>query len=151
MHCKDVRTHFLDLAAGAGPADDSLAAHLRLCAACERELESLRSTMAVLDEWQAPADVSPYFMTRLRARMHDEEAPASGWLLWVRKPVLAAAMTMVMIAAGGVSLLRVGAPDISQADMPRVGSAVADLQYLDKNNDLLADFELLDEVDIHNR
>ena len=35
------------------------------------ELASLQQTMGLLDEWQAP-EPSPYFATRLQARMREE-------------------------------------------------------------------------------
>ena len=37
----------------------------------------MNKTMALLDEWKAPEDTSPYFMTRLKARMREEAAEGS--------------------------------------------------------------------------
>jgi hypothetical protein len=154
MNCKDVRSHFPDLIAGDG-ADERIAEHLRSCASCASEVNSLRRTLSMLDEWEAPAEVSPYFMTRLRARIREEEdaAPARGWLMWVRKPVLAATMAVLLVAAGGLSMLRTGGnPQPIPAESPVLtGSAVADLQYLEGNTDLLTEFELLDELDVQNQ
>jgi hypothetical protein len=40
--------------------------------------------MALLDTWEAP-EPSPYFLTRLDARMREErEAAPAGWLGWRR-------------------------------------------------------------------
>ncbi len=154
MNCKDVRARFFDLVSGE-PVPAHIAEHLPSCPECARELESLRSTLAVLDEWKAPEDVSPYFMTRLMARVR-EESPArqTGWFFaWIRKPALAASLAVVMAAAGGMSMLRVGntterAQRVrTQAEVQaRVGTAVSDLQYLEGHNDLLAEFELLDDM-----
>ena len=52
--------------------------------------------MALLDQWQAP-EPSPYFDVRLQARLREEMAkPQAGWLAWFRRPVLAAALTVLM-------------------------------------------------------
>jgi hypothetical protein len=154
MNCKDVRAHFFDLASGE-PVPAQVAGHVPACAECARELESLRATLAALDEWKAPADVSPYFMTRLMARVRAESpAPAGGWFFaWVRKPALAASLAVVLVAAGGMSMLHVGnttdrarrARTTAEAQV-RVGTAVSDLQFLEGHNDLMAEFELLDDM-----
>ena len=56
--------------------------------------------MGLLDEWQAP-EPSPYFSTRLQARMREEIAVARArdWLAWLRRPSLAA-VAAVLIAVG---------------------------------------------------
>src|SRR5438309_6173937 len=97
MNCKDAREQLFDLAApGAGKAQDAAARHVAECAACAAELNSLRQTMALLDEWRAP-EPSPYFDVRLQARLREEIAkPQAGWLAWFRRPLLAAALTVLM-------------------------------------------------------
>ena len=151
MNCKEVRNQLLDLAgeAGTSPAMDE---HVKSCAACAAELKSLRATMSLLDEWTAPADTSPYFMTRLRARLDDEPAPAWGWLQWFRKPALALSMAALM--AVSISLFYGGSVDKAgsssapqQVQVLKPGTAVADLQFLDRNHEVLADFDLLDDLD----
>lgn len=153
MNCKEFRDHLLDLAAGE-PGDARLREHLGACSACAAELDSLRKTMALLDEWKAPADTSPYFYTRLRARMR-EEAPAAGWLGWLRKPALALTMAgLVIISIGlfqGGRDLNTGTTSEVTRVAARPGTAVGDLQDLDKNHDLLANFELLDVLDNQSR
>src|ERR1039458_9485760 len=70
--------------------------HLAGCGACTGKLEEFRQTMALLDQWQAP-EPSPYFDVRLQARLREEMAkPQAGWLAWFRRPVLAAALTVLM-------------------------------------------------------
>jgi hypothetical protein len=154
MNCKDVRAHFFDLVSGE-PVPANVAGHMPSCPECTRELDSLRSTLAMMDEWKAPADVSPYFMTRLMARVREESpAPAVSWFwAWMRRPVLAATLAIMLVAAGGMSMLRVGnttdrARQVrTQADVQmRVGTAVSDLQFLEGHNDLMAEFELLDDM-----
>ncbi len=55
--------------------------------------------MGLLDEWQAP-EPSPYFATRLQARMREEMlSPRRDWFAWLRRPALAA-VAAVLIAVG---------------------------------------------------
>ncbi len=142
MTCNEFRDQLLDLVTVEGHGDAR--AHADACGSCAAELASMRQTMSLLDEWAAPADTSPYFMTRLRARMNEEQAPARGLLAWFRNPALAVAMMLIMVLS--IGLMRLGTPeDTSTANLvaPK-GTPVGDLQYLDKNHDLLADFEMLD-------
>jgi len=141
MNCNEFRDQLMDLAAAEGPSEAR--AHADACGGCAAELASLRQTMALLDEWTAPADTSPYFMTRLRARMNEEQAPARGWLSWFRNPALAVAMMLIMVLS--IGLMRLGsAGDDKPGVVAAKGTPVGDLQYLDKNHDLLADFDMLD-------
>ncbi len=126
--------------------------HLRSCAACAGELASLRETMTLLDEWQAP-EPSPYFNTRLMARMRAEAAtPAPGLFAWLRRPV--AAVAAAVLIALGVSLLEMDrfnqehntlANNDGVVRVSAPGTPVGDLQYLDKNADLFSEFDALDD------
>ena len=143
MTCKDFRDQLMELASQPeSPAEAR--AHADACSGCAAELASFRQTMAMLDEWTAPADTSPYFMTRLRARMNEEQAPARGWLSFFRNPALAVAMMVIMVLS--IGLMRWGSPSNvpNEKVLAQKGTPVGDLQYLDKNHDLLADFEMLD-------
>ncbi len=158
MNCKQLHDSLFDLAqAPTGAAADSplvpkeAQEHLRSCAACSAELESLRRTMSVLDEWKAP-EPSPYFDSRLRARLRDEDTNGPGLLKFLRRPALAAAFTLLFVA--GVFLFQGGQPLTPPAPpagggTPAVASsgAVSDLETLDSNYELYADFELLDEME----
>jgi len=152
MKCNEFRNHLLDLV-NAEPSGE-YGEHLRACAACAAELASFRRTLAVLDEWKAPADTSPYFYTRLHARLREEEARPAGWLAWLPKPALAVSLVVLMMA--GIGLFEGGSkvtqpPLVSQQAVTiQPGTAVGDLQYLDKNHELLADFDLLDELNTQN-
>ncbi|MGH9521802.1 MAG: hypothetical protein ACRD3E_04645 [Terriglobales bacterium] len=151
MNCNEFRDHVLDAVSDGAPAEAR--AHADACAGCAAEVHSLRATMNLLDEWTAPADASPYFMTRLRARMHEEKAaPARSWLQWFRNPALAVAMMLLMVLS--VSLFRSGSSDSEPAaqhtdlaKLAKPGTAVGDLMDLDKNHDILNDFDLLDDLD----
>jgi anti-sigma factor RsiW len=149
MNCERIRDAMLDALQGTASAE--LEEHVRACPACAREWEGLQKTSALLDEWKAPG-VSPYFDSRLRARLREQAALPAGWWEWLRRPALAAAF--VLLLAVGVGLLLPGAPEqVAQAPaQPQVraqaASAVSDLQALDQNQDLYADFDLLDELPV---
>jgi hypothetical protein len=138
-----------DLAAGVQSVSAETEQHLRQCPGCAAELKSLRATMALLDQWQAP-EPSPYFDTRLYARLREEKTrPVRGWLSWVRRPALAIAATVLVVT--GVSLYRFerglnSGPNVIVMAEP--GTPVGDLNALDKNHDLLTDFDVLDELQV---
>lgn len=149
MNCKDFEGRLLDVATGSAP-DGATQQHLETCDGCAGKLAHLAQTMALLDDWKAP-EPSPYFDSRLRARLRDEQAVAArSWLDWLRKPALVAAMGALLVA--GVTLIKdreATTPGQQRAQIIDVqpGSAVDDLQRLDKNHDLLANFDLLDDLD----
>lgn len=157
MKCEEVRELMPDLASGLEEVSPALNRHLEGCPACAGKLEKFRQTMALLDEWQAP-EPSPYFDVRLQARLREEMAkPAAGWMGWFRRPVLAAALTVLMAIGVGLFLHEDGnyrpaatvVADNDTAWQPaEPGTAVSDLQSLDKNHDLYSDFELLDDMQV---
>jgi anti-sigma factor RsiW len=141
MNCNDVRENLIELLTD-GPADPQVKAHVSQCNACTEELGSMRKTMALLDEWESP-EPSPYFLTRLRAHVKEEREKAPVAMFgWLRRPMLAAALATVL-AAGGVGYRLIVAtppPD------PGPGTAVADIESLDKNHDLIIDTDLVNEL-----
>ena len=148
MNCKDVRENLIELLAETSPvaghrADPAVAEHVRQCAACSEELDSLRKTMALLDEWKAP-EPSPYFLTRLGAHVREEQAKAparSGVFSWMRRPAMALSLATVLLAGGLVyRLVTIEPPP------PAPGTAVADMHFLDKNHDVLVNTDLIDEM-----
>jgi anti-sigma factor RsiW len=143
MNCNDVRENLIEMLTD-GPADPQVTAHVKQCNACTEELASMRKTMALMDEWEAP-EPSPYFLTRLRAHVKEERekapAPMFGWL---RRPLLAASLATVLAASGVVYRLTVATPP--ENTNPAVGTAVADIDSLDKNHDLLLDTDLVNEL-----
>lgn len=141
MNCNEVRENLIEML-GEDLADPSLTAHVRECGSCAQELESLRKTMNLLDEWEAP-EPSPYFLTRLRAHVKEEreKAPArSGIFSWMRRPAMAVSLAAVLVAGGAVySVLRPLPPE-------EPGPAVADVEALDRNHDVLVNTDLIDEM-----
>jgi len=148
MKCKDVSELMPDLATGMN-ATIEVNDHLQTCAACAGQLAEFRQMMAVLDEWQAP-EPSPYFDTRLMARVREEKAKPAGWLYWLRKPALAVSLAVLMVMSA--TLIRTDGPK-GQSDGPmatavEAGTAVGDLQALDKNGDMYSDSEILDDLQV---
>ena len=151
MTCKDIGESLMDMVAGLAPAPE-VKEHLRTCGACAERLEGLRQTMSLLEEWKAP-EPSPYFDTRLKARLREEAAARPrGWLNWFRRPVLAVAVAALLVV--GMSLLRTGQQNTPPPNDAKVlaepGTAVGDLYDLDKNHELLANFDMLDDLDNQN-
>jgi hypothetical protein len=165
-NCNDTRELMPDLAAGLATVTPEVKAHLESCAECAGKLEAFRQTMSLLDEWQVP-EPSPYFDVRLNARLREEKTKQpAGWLHWLRKPALAAAFALLMVAS--VTLVRMnsdrmnsGRVDSGKNDnsaitnpLPAVavaaepGTAVGDLQALEKNQNLYSDFEVLDDLEV---
>ena len=143
MQCIEYREQLFDVVTG--EATPEVTAHFTSCQACATELESMRKTMALLDDWKAPEETSPYFMTRLMARVREEAAntaPASGWLSWFRKPAFAVGLAAMLVL--GVALFHPVGPD--QVKVEAHSCAVSDLQFLDKNEDVLQNLEVLDDT-----
>ncbi|HSB74551.1 MAG TPA: hypothetical protein VLC12_02815 [Terriglobales bacterium] len=155
MNCNGVREFLPDVASGVAAASAETQAHLRECTQCATQLQNLRRTLAVLEEWQTP-EPSPYFDTRLQARLREEmAAPAAGWLGWLRKPALAASLAALLFLGASLFLntqsLNNSPSAVTSWEMnvtAQPGTAVGDLQALDRNHDLYADFDVLDQLDV---
>ena len=157
MKCEEIREMMPEMASDEKSITPQMGEHLAGCAACAGELEEFRKTMALLDEWQAP-EPSPYFDVRLQARLREEMAkPQANWLAWFRQPVLAAALTLLMVIGVGLFLSQRGGVynsgrEVAGIELPTAaaepGTAVSDLQSLEKNHDLYSDFDLLDDLEV---
>ena len=155
MNCNGVREFLPDVATGVVAASAETQAHLRQCPHCAAQLETLRRTFNLLDQWRVP-EPSSYFDTRLFARWRAEKtAPARPWLAWLRRPALAASLAALFFVGisfflGGRSLndspSAVTSWEMNVTAQP--GTAVGDLQALDKNHDLYADFDVLDQLQV---
>ena len=159
MNCNEIRELLPELAAGMDASTPEVEKHIASCADCAAHLRDFQKTMALLDEWQAP-EPSPYFDTRLQARLREEMARphAAAWLGWLRRPAWAMSMAAVLFAGalaigiGGKSYfyqteaIKTEVPSLGLPVQP--GTAVGDLQALEKNDDLYADFDVLDELQV---
>ena len=150
MNCNEIRERMPDVAAGFSELTADEGKHLESCGACAEQLKAMRSTMTVLDEWQVP-EPTPYFDVRLQARLREEMAkPQAGWLHWFRRPVLAAALTVILGVGVGLFFARgkIGNHGQEATIVEQPGTAVSDLQALENNHDMYSDFEMLDDLDV---
>jgi predicted anti-sigma-YlaC factor YlaD len=151
MNCRTIQDQLPDVALGITPVPPEVEAHLGECRTCADTLQALRSTMNLLDEWSAP-EPSPFWDVRMQARLREEQQRASaGWLQWFRRPALSVAAALCLVVGIGViqmeRFLQPGEnPPAIHFPAP-TGTAVSDLQYLDKNSDLLQNFDALDDMD----
>jgi predicted anti-sigma-YlaC factor YlaD len=161
MKCNEIRELLPDLAAGMNAAtlQPEVEKHVASCSECAAHLRDLQKTMALLDEWQAP-EPSPYFDTRMQARLREEMArPHAAWFSWVHRPAWAMSLAAVLFAGalgvGFVANKSVFSPMETIATKPpspglpvEPGTAVGDLQALERNDELYADFDMLDELQV---
>ncbi len=154
--CTGMEAKLADLLLAPETAPAKVKSHVAACESCRKELDELRATMALMDTWDAP-EPSPYFMTRLGARLNEErQAQPAGWLERLRarfaygpqfhvRPLAAMALTVVLLLGGGAYL------DISNWDQvappPGQPAVVHDLQTLDNNAQLLDQLESLSNND----
>jgi hypothetical protein len=155
-NCKMVDEKLADLLLDPHAVPAKVQAHVAECGDCQAELAKLQAAMQLLDTWEAP-EPSPYFLTRLGARMREErQAAPAGWLarriarirasiaygpgLHVR-PLAAMALTAVLLLGGGTYL---GVTDWMQPVQPTpLAATVHDLQTLDSNAQVLDQMETL--------
>lgn len=163
MDCKEIRELLPDLAAGMQVSTPEVEKHIAACEGCSAQLRDFQKTMALLDEWQAP-EPSSYFDTRLQARLREEMArPPARWYVpdWlthsrVIRPAwamsVAAVLFTVAIGIGNrsyfvqTSEIATKPPSLTLPVEP--GTAVGDLQALERNDELYADFDVLDELQV---
>ncbi len=161
MSCNEIRESLPDLAAGIDAASPEVSKHITSCADCATHLQELQKTMALLDEWQAP-EPSAYFDTRLQARLREEmarpQAAGWSWFHWLRQPAWAMSLAAVVFAGAltiglgnnsyisQLETISTNPPALSLPVQP--GTAVGDLQALDRNDELYADFDVLDQLQV---
>jgi predicted anti-sigma-YlaC factor YlaD len=152
MKCNEIREMMPDLAAGFSEVTPEINEHLKGCGECEAKLNAFRQTMAMMDEWKAP-EPSPYFDTRFQARLREEKEkakqPAGIWA-WLRRPALAGALAVIAVV--GITVFERGGPNPHGGEQGPIvavaGTAVGDLQALDKNDDMYANFDELDDLQV---
>lgn len=154
--CTAMDRKLADMLLDPGAVPAKVTAHVAECDRCREELEDLRATMALLDTWEGP-EPSPYFMTRLNARLDEErQAQPAGWFERLRarltygpqmhvRPLAAMALTVTVLLGGGTYL---GVTNWDQpAAPPGQAAVVNDLQLLDNNAQLLDQLEALSSND----
>lgn len=152
QNCTGMESELADLLLDPDAAPAKVRVHVEQCDHCRGELAELQATMALLDTWKSP-EPSPYFLTRLDARMPEErQAEPAGWLARLRarftygpsmhvRPLAAMALTVMLLVGGGTYL---GVTNWDQTTTPPGQAAVVhDLQTLDNNAQLLDQMEAM--------
>ena len=149
--CKGMEARLAGLLLEPESAPVAVREHVASCAGCRGELEEMKAVMGLMDAWKAP-EPSPYFFTRLNARMREErEARPAGWLERMRarfvygermstRPVAAMALTVMLLVGGGTYL---SLSDLMQPKQTSDAAVVNDLQTLDNNAQVLDTLENL--------
>jgi anti-sigma factor RsiW len=157
-NCTGMDSKLADLLLDPKAVPAKVQTHVAECDRCQAELAELKAAMALLDQWQAP-EPSPYFLTRLDARIREErEAAPTGWLknriarmravfaygsVAHVRPLAAMAMTVMLLIGGGTYL---GVTDWNHPAQPPAQTAVVhDLQLLDNNAQLLDQLESISD------
>jgi hypothetical protein len=162
-NCTAMESKLADLLLDPARVPAKVHAHVAECEDCKRELEELKATMGLLDAWEAP-EPSPFFMTRMQARLRQErDAAPAGWLArkfaglraelsygsrMHARPLAAMALTIMLLVGGGAYL------DLAvwnQPSQPQTNATVVhDLQTLDNNAQVLDQMEDLTTTDNDN-
>lgn len=162
-NCKGIDSKLADLLLDTRVLDPAavpakVQTHVAECESCQAELAELKATMDLLDQWEAP-EPSPYFLTRLDARMREErEAAPGGWLarriarlragfaygpVSHVRPLAAMALTVLLFLGGGAYL---GITNWNHDAQPPAQTAVVhDLQLLDSNAQILDQLESISD------
>ena len=157
MNAKAIKAHLdqgqqADLLLDPAAASPAAREHIAACADCANELNELRATMQAMDVWEAP-EPSPYFNTRLAARLREEKAnPPAGW--WERmrarmlygsnlhvRPIAAGALALLLMMGGGTAFWM---QQSTSRPVPQESATVHDLQLLDGNAQVYQQLNSLD-------
>jgi hypothetical protein len=158
INCTEMESKLADLLLDPEAVPAAVKTHVAECNACGTQLAELQSTMSLLDEWKAP-EPSPYFATRMQARMREErETAPGGWLarklaalrasmaygpVTHTRPLAAMALTVLLLLGGGAYL---GMSDWTQTtQQPNQTAVVHDLQLLDSNAQVLDQLESISD------
>jgi hypothetical protein len=146
------REQWMNLLLDPAAASPAARAHVAACAECGKELRELQAAMLALDAWEAP-EPTPYFDTRLAARLREEKAnpPATLWermrarLLYGSnlefRPIAAGALALLLMLGGGTAIWMQNG---TQPPAPQASAIVHDLQLLDGNAQVYQQLNSLD-------
>jgi predicted anti-sigma-YlaC factor YlaD len=144
--CKTCRSHLPDLLfeEGFAAAHPELESHMESCAECRTELNELRSTFALLDEFTAP-EPSPYFDSKLHARLREAQDTApEGFIERLRsfvlfstgrsfRPALTGALGLLLLLGGGGTFVGLYNNHGVTPAAASSSATVNDLKVLDNN------------------
>ena len=159
MSCREFQDEMMEQITGSGTVSGARQQHAEGCETCGREADEMRRLMEALDSWQAP-EPNPYFMTRMAALLDEERcAPQAGWLVrlrrhlqarltygqrWKLQPVMAAALSVMVVVGGGAYLgFVLPAPHPAPAAVTASPAVVQDLVNMDQNAPALDTLENL--------
>ena len=160
MNCTGMDEKLADMLFDPKAAPAKVQTHVAECEHCQAELAELKATMAMLDSWEAP-EPSPYFLSKLDARMREErEAAPAGWfagrIARMRavfaygsgnhtRPLAAMALTLLLFIGGGAYLSVADLNHPAQPTSTTDTAVVHDLQMLDNNAQLLDQLESISD------
>ena len=117
--CTEMDERLADVLLDPSAVPENVTNHVAACGDCQRQLEELRATMALMDTWEAP-EPNPFFMTRFQARLDEErKAAPAGWAARLvnrmrarvlygpqlhARPLAALALTVLLVMGGGAYL-----------------------------------------------
>lgn len=108
-------------------------AHLKVCADCAAFAGDMQKTLGVV-QLEKPAPVSPYFYTRLKARLKAQQEETGGrFITWER--ILQPALFSLLLVAGIYTGFKVG----SQASERTSASVMTEMEIVPFFNELEAE------------
>ena len=140
------------------PERGAVEEHLAACAACRERVQGFAGVMGMLGEWRG-VEPSPFFQTRLAARLKEEPASQSWWArLWqeaparpIARPAFASALALAL-AVGAVLIEYAPGPpdgeDLGGAPEVTVIAASPDEPPLYQDLPLLEDYEVLQNFEV---
>ena len=160
MKCKKLESSAIAYVDGklAPPRRAGVEAHLAVCPACRERVRGFPQVMGLLDEWQN-VEPSPFFQTRLTARLKEEAASQSWWSsLWQERALRPAAGSVFAVALAIVVTVAVAVLRYAPAPAPReegggtqtvaVASTAAEDQPLYQDLPLLEDWEVVRNFEV---
>lgn len=150
--CKSCQNQFADFLLDPNTVTNSNVEHLTSCEVCHSELNSLRATMSLMDEWTGP-EPSAFFDVKLHARLRAEmDAKPEG--LWERvsnyvrlstgrslRPAMVGALGAVLLLGGGTAVTLLA----HHGSSPTASPTVNDLKIYDNNAQAVDQMDLLDD------
>ena len=121
MKCHELESNAIAYVDGklASAERNAVEAHLAVCPACRERVHGFTQVMGLLGEWQN-VEPSPFFQTRLTARLKEEAASPSGWSsLWKERAFRPAAGSLFAVALAGVMTVAVAGLRYAPAPAPQ--------------------------------
>ena len=156
MKCNAVRQALWESIEGEAEVQPAIRRHVAECAACAEVAAQQARLHQLLNSWQPELELSPEFDLVLARRIRVAEDRGTGWLAaarrWLAAPVgWNASMSLAsigLLGMLGVAVLMHPARDARPAGGPataQAGTVVRDLQVLDRDRDLIENFDLLSQ------